>query len=330
MGDVFLLALSFGLIIKGGDLFVASSVRIAEFLEVPRVVIGTTLVSLATTSPELVVSITSGIQGEPGVGVGNAVGSCMCNMCLILGLMAVIRSIGVRLADIQIPLAAMFFFGVLLLVLTWNLHLAQTAGFVLAAMGIGYFIGDFFHHRRASRPEDIAEARSIEAEATAGMSGLRSRKATAAVFALGVVMVMAGSHFLVNSAVNLATALDVSPMVISLTIVAVGTSLPELVTAVNAARQNVSDLGVGNILGASVANLTLILGGAASFQGMSMSRATQAVNFPALLVGMLFVFWMLFSKRRISRREGWILIGYYLLYLALVLGSSTADDVPKV
>lgn len=320
-----LLLLGFGLIIQGGDLFVASSVRIAEFLEVPRVVIGTTLVSLATTSPELVTSITSGIKQNPGIGVGNAVGSCMCNMCMILGVMAAIRSIGVRLAEIRIPLTAMFAFAVLLLILTWNLRLPQASGFVLAALGVGYFACDFFYHRRSSRPEDLVEARSIEAELTAESPWLRSRQGAIAVFVLGAAMVILGSWLLVESAENLAKKMGVPSIVIGLTIVAVGTSLPELVTAVKSARQNVADLGVGNILGANVANLTLVIGGAASFKDLSMDRMTQALNFPALIIGMLIVLWMLFSRQRISRREGWMLIVYYFVYLALVMGSSAMN-----
>ena len=321
-----LLLLGFGLIIQGGDLFVASSVRIAEFLEVPRVVIGTTLVSLATTSPELVTSITSGIKQNPGIGVGNAVGSCMCNMCMILGVMAAIRSIGVRLAEIRIPLTAMFAFAVLLLILTWNLRLPQAAGFVLAALGVGYFACDFFYHRRSSRPEDLVEARSIEAELTAESPWLRSRQGAIAVFVLGAAMVILGSWLLVESAENLAKKMGVPSIVIGLTIVAVGTSLPELVTAVKSARQNVADLGVGNILGANVANLTLVIGGAASFKDLSMDRMTQVLNFPALIIGMLIVLWMLFSRQRISRREGWMLIVYYFVYLALVMGSSAMNS----
>ena len=319
--NLFLLAVGLWLIIKGGDLFVASSVRIAEFIKVPRIVIGTTLVSLATTSPELVVSIMAGARGESGLAVGNAVGSCMCNMCLVLGVMAVIRSIGVRPIELKIPLIAMFFFAGLLVVLSWDLQLPRATGVILVLMGIIYFIFDFVHHKRSSRPQDIAEARSIEAEATAGNAWLESRQGTAAVFILGAVMVTIGSRFLVDSASSLAAAMGVPSIIIGLTVVAVGTSLPELVTAVSSARQNVSDLAVGNILGANVANLTLIVGSAASFNVVTMDRVTQLLNFPALLLGMCIVLWMLCSARRISRLEGGILIGYYAAYVVLVLAS---------
>ena len=185
-----------------------------------------------------------------------------------------------------------------------------------------YFIFDFLHHRRAPRPEDIAEARSIESEITAGNPWLESLKGTAAVFLFGAVLVTVGSRLLVDSATSLAEAMGVPSIIIGLTVVAIGTSLPELVTAISSARQNVSDLAVGNILGANVANLTLIVGGAASFNVVTMDRVTQLLNFPALLLGMCIVLWMLCSARRISRREGGILIGYYTVYVALVLGSS--------
>ncbi len=320
--DVLLLAVGLWLIIKGGDLFVASSVRIAGFLNVPRVVIGTTLVSLATTSPELVVSIVAGMKGESGLAVGNAVGSCMCNMCLILGIMAVIRSIGVHPSELKIPLIAMFFFGGLLVVLTWSLELSKTFGIALVAMGTIYFIFDFMHHKRTASPEELAEARSIEAEATAGNPWLESRKGTTLVFLAGAVMVTIGSRFLVDSATGIAEAMGVPSIIIGLTIVAVGTSLPELVTAISSARQNVSDLAVGNILGANVANLTLIVGGAASFNVVTMDRVTQLLNFPALFLGMVIVLVMLCSERKISKREGSILIAYYAVYVAAVLGSS--------
>ena len=319
--EIILLLVGLAMIIKGGDLFVASSVRIAEFLQVPRIVIGTTLVSLATTSPELVVSVTAGIRGESEMGVGAAVGSCMCNMCLILGLMAVIQSIGVRPVELKIPLVAVFFFSFLLLGLTWDLKLARIAGGALLAMGIGYFIVDFFHHRRMSRPEDLAEARNIESDLIAGNRWLVSRQSTAIVFTIGAVMVAIGSRFLVDSAAGLAGRMGVPTIIIGLTIVAVGTSLPELVTAIKSARHNVSDLGVGNILGANVANLTLIVGGAASFQEVTMDRATQLINFSALLIGLTMVFLMLASHRRIFRFEGGILIAFYVLYLAAVTGS---------
>ena len=129
--QMILLLVGIALIIKGGDLFVSASVRIAEFLNVPRVVIGATLVSLATTSPELVVSLVSGLKQESGLAIGNAVGSCICNIGLILGIMALIKHIDVHPAILRNGLLAMFFLGAVLLGLTMDLGLSRWQGLTL-------------------------------------------------------------------------------------------------------------------------------------------------------------------------------------------------------
>ncbi len=320
--DLLLLVVGLALLVKGGDLFVSSSVRIAEFLNMPRVVIGSTLVALATTTPELVVSIMSGVKGESGLSVGNAVGSCICNIGLILGVTAAIKQVDVNPRELKTPMTAMLVCGAALLLLTLDLSLSRWQGFLLLAAGFGYFIYDFRQHKRSSRPEDIAEARAIEEERVAGHPWLRTKAGTAGLFALGALLVMAGSKLLVDSAVNIASGLGVPSIVIGLTVVAVGTSLPELVTAITSSRQNVSDLAVGNILGANIANLTFIVGSAASIQPVTMSRATQIYNFPALLVLMITLLWMLMTRRRVTRLEGRGLLVFYALYVAGVVIST--------
>jgi cation:H+ antiporter len=314
--QVLVLLVGLALLIQGGGFFVAASVRVAEMLRLPRVVIGSTLVSLATTSPELVVSITAGLKGESGLAVGNAVGSCICNIALIVGVMAVIKHIDVHLPSLRVPFGAMAGFGFMLLLLTLDLGVSRSQGALLLVLGSLYFTLDFVRQKRDTQPADVAEAEAIEQEWTAGQRWLRTGWGTAAVFLLGGVMVVGGSKLLVESAVFIATALGVPSIVIGLTVVAVGTSLPELITAITSSRQNVSDLAIGNILGANVANLTLILGSAAAIQEVTMSRATQLFNFPALLLLMGVLFWVLRTGSRVSRREGFALLLYYACYLA--------------
>src|SRR5512139_1772948 len=122
------LVVGLALLVKGGELFVSAAVRIAEWLRMPRVVIGSTLVSLATTTPELVVSVMAGSKGEPGLAVGNAAGSCICNVGLILGVTAAMRHVDVHLKELRIPLMAMFGCGALLFLMTFNLSLGRTQG----------------------------------------------------------------------------------------------------------------------------------------------------------------------------------------------------------
>lgn len=303
------------LLVKGGELFVSAAVRIAEFLRMPRVVIGSTLVSLATTTPELMVSVMAGNQGEPGLAVGNAVGSCICNIALILGLTASFRHVDVHLRTLRTPLIAMFACGALLFLMSYDLTLSHRQGAVLILLGVAYFIYDFVHHARATKPEVIAEARQIEAAAADRFRWFRSKEGSVLQFILGAGIVVLGSRWLVHGAVNIASALGIPSMVIGLTVVAVGTSLPELVTAVMSARNNASDLAVGNVLGANIANLTLIVGTAALLSEVTMKRVTQTVNFSALLIVFGMLLWMLLTDRRLTRKEGVALVVTYTLFL---------------
>lgn len=317
--DVLILILGLLLIIKGGDWFVGASVRLAELLRMPRVVIGSTLVSLATTTPELVVSVMAGGKGEPGLAVGNAIGSCICNVGLILGVTAALRHVDVHLKALRIPLMAMFGFGALLFLMTLGLNLGRAQGVLLVTGGLAYFVYDFVHHARDTRPADIAEARAIEKSVTNQLSWSDRRTGSLAQFVLGAGAVVIGSRLLVEGAVNLAAALGIPSIIVGLTVVAVGTSVPELVTAVTSSRKNVSDLALGNVLGANIANLTIVVGVAAMMSEVTMSRATQLVNFPALLAVFGLLLWMLANDRRVSRKEGVALLLTYSLYLCALV-----------
>jgi cation:H+ antiporter len=318
--DILWLLAGLALIVKGGHSFVAAAVRIAGFLRMPRVVIGSTLVSLATTTPEMVVSIMSGLKGESGLAVGNAVGSCICNIALILGVTAALRHVDVHPRALRTPLVAMFVGGALLLALTADLVLSRWQGALLLALGAGYFAWDFWHHYRNRMPADISEASAIEKDVAAtGWAWFRSTPGTAVQFAVGAAVMVVGSKWLVDGAVGVAGRLGIRPIIIGLTVVAVGTSLPELMTAITSSRKAVSDLAVGNVLGANIANLTLIVGAAAVLHDVTMDRLTQVFNIPAMLLVMGLLLWMLLTDRRLSRREGVVLLVTYGLYLAVLV-----------
>ncbi len=166
--DVVLLVIGLLLLIKGGDMFVSSAVRLSELLRLPRIVIGSTLVSLATTTPELVVSIMAGVKGEPGLAIGNAVGSVICNIGLIMGVTASMKHVQIHREALRTPLIVLFLAGVLLLLMTMDLVLSRWQGIVLLGIGVCYFVYDFVHHWRDRKPQDAVEAGAIE-------KGLKSR-----------------------------------------------------------------------------------------------------------------------------------------------------------
>jgi len=314
-----LLLVGLVLIIKGGDLFVSAAVRIAEFLRLPHVVIGSTLVSLATTMPELVVSVMAGAKGQSGLAVGNAIGSVICNIGLILGLTATLKHVDVHPRVLKSPLMVMIGCGVGLFLMTYDLVLTRWQGMLLFIGGIGYFAWEFIQSARNRKPEDVAEARAIERAVAHRFAWFHSPAGTAVQFTLGAGIVILGSRLLVDAAVNVASALHIPPIIIGLTVVALGTSLPELVTAITSSRKSVSDLAVGNVLGANIANLTLIVGMAAMLNEVRLDRVTQLFNFPAMLLLMVVLLWMMFTDRRITRREGIILLTSYAAYLIVLI-----------
>ena len=175
------------------------------------------------------------------------------------------------------------------------------------------------HHARHTKPAEVAEARAIGQAVGGCFPWFNSRTGSAAQFALGAGVVVIGSRLLVDGAVNLAGALGIPSIIVGLTVVAIGTSLPELVTAVTSSRKNVSDLAVGNVLGANIANLTFIVGVAAMISEVKMRRATQLVNFSAMLAVFSLLLWMLLNDRRVSRKEGVALLVTYSFYLCALV-----------
>jgi cation:H+ antiporter len=316
--DVLLLLGGLVLIIKGGDWFVTAAVRIAEFLRMPRVVIGSTLVSLATTTPELVVSIVAGLRGESGLAVGNAVGSVICNIGLILGTTALLKSVEIHRRALLPALLTMGALGLALLLMTLDLQLSRLQGGLLVAAGLAYFITDFWRNLRDRKPADVSEAAAIKAELTAHRPFLETRAGAFTQFLVGAAVVVVGSRLLVDGAVAVAARLAIPAIIIGLTIVAIGTSLPELVTAITSARKNVSDLSVGNVLGANIANLSLIIGTAALIREVPLDRSTQLTNFPFMVAVMGLLAVLLWTRSSLSRREGWVLIAVYVGYLITI------------
>ena len=309
---VVLFVMGFALIIKGGDYFVGSSVSIAENLRVPRIVIGSTIVSIATTSPEFIVSTTASFSGQPGIAVGNAVGSAILNIGFILSLICMIRPIPVSRKDFRIPSLVLLGVAVLLTLLTLRLTLSRVSGVILLLLGLAYLVFDYIRHKRAS-PRKLAQ----QPEVVVQDPRMQTMRRSVVFFLVGLAMVVVGSHLMVTSAVKIAEALGVRPILIGLTVVALGTSLPELVTAVASVRKGVVDLSLGNIVGAGILNCTVITGTSASIMPLRMTRTTQLYNLPALVVTVAVFIVLARLGGRLTRRDGRIM---FMLYAAYVVG----------
>lgn len=297
--------------IRGGGLFVEASVDLAETWGVPRFLVGATVVSLATTLPEITVSALGVLQGKADLAVGNAVGSVTANLGLILGLCVLVSPPAVRRGTFAPRALAMVLAAALLGLVSQGGVLTWPAGLPLLVLFALFVRGS------------IREARSSVLEAP--LETCRSRVGTARIaprFLLGLGGILLGSQLLIRQGTALAALLGVSEGVVGVTLVAVGTSLPELVTAVSALVRRETALSVGNLVGANLIDLSLILPLCAilSPSGVPISGRTLGLDLPVCLGLCVLAAVPPLLERRYRRWQGALLLGLYGAYLAVLAG----------
>ncbi len=296
------------LLIKGGDLFVNGSIHIARRTGIPRMLIGGTIVSLATTAPELVVSTFAGFAGNPELAIGNAVGSVIANTGLIVGLTALIRAIKVQREDFKWSAGMMVALSVLLTVFVLRGELSRLAGLVLILSGVFFLVVELWRSRRNKNANERQFVGEVAVEGL-GKNLLH--------FGLGALMVVIGSRLLVTSSIEIAKYLGVPPLFIGLTIVAVGTSLPELVTALVSVKKGVADLSLGNVIGANILCITFVSGSAVTINPIKLQTGGDIFSLMALVLFVIIFSIMGWTGKKISRREGLVLLVLYVVYVSL-------------
>jgi cation:H+ antiporter len=293
------------LVLKGGDSFVDSSTAIARRFGIPRVVIGGTIVSLATTAPELVVSSTASYMGDSGIALGNALGSAIANIGLIVSVSAILAPIAIDVEDFRRRSLWMFATAILVVQFARDQVVDQRAGLILVAASVLYLS---LNTLRA-----VLERKKETAPKTSKEDDIPLMKSIT-TFLFGAVLVIVGSKMLVNSGIEIAEALGIPSLIIGLTAVAIGTSLPELVTAISSAKKNVADLSIGNIVGANILNLGFITGVSATINPLTLDTFTRSYAFPWLFImifGMMIIFW---RKGKMTKRDGIIMLSLYVIY----------------
>ncbi len=290
----------------GADWFTDGAVGIAEITGVPKVVVGATLVSLATTAPEFSVSVIAAWLEHPATSVGNAVGSTICNIGLILAVAFLLEPVSLSREDVMRKGLFMTAMGVLLVLLGWDEQITRIEGLVLFAL-VPVFL--WFGMKRGTWSDFDFGTTVTDREIH--HVGLR--------FIAGSILVVFGSVLLVQNAVHLARAMGISELVIALTLVAIGTSLPELITAVSASWQGHGDMAVGNVLGANVLNITWVLGGASLITPLGIERQSFVLDFPFMLLLMLMFLLLALWKRGMGRRAGLMFLTGYACYLTLMV-----------
>ncbi len=312
---LYLVAGLLGLVI-GGELLVRGAVRVAQIFRISPMVIGLTLVGFGTSSPELVTSLQAALSGAPGIAVGNVVGSNIANILLILGMAALISPIAVQARSLKRDGGFLVLATGLCAIAVISGSLGRFAGALFLLGLIVYLVLTLYLERRASA--ETVYAAEAESVATGGIP----LPAASVMLLAGLFATILGARFLVSGAVGIATNFGIPEAVIGLTIVAVGTSMPELVTSAIAARKGQSDVAFGNVIGSNIFNVLGILGVTAIVRPLEVPATIAAFDIHVMLAATALLFVVSVSGWRISRREGGLMLaayGGYLLYLVLSL-----------
>lgn len=312
---VFLFLVGMVLTIKGGDFFVDAASWIAERSGIPKLIIGATIVSLATTMPEMLVSVMAAVQGKVDMSIGNAVGSVTANLGLIMALAVVFMPGVIRRKDYLLKSILMLAASAIIVLcgLTGSVSVAMCA--VLLVIFAVYLWDNVHEAHRTIRLNGQQPDRAAAAQET----GRRVVLVNIAKFVGGAAAIVLGAQLLVDNGSTLARLAGISERVIGVTLVAIGTSLPELITTITAISKKQSELSVGNILGANILDLTLIMPLSSLISGkpLPVSATMAAIDLPAcLLVGLIATIPALVGKR-FARWQGAVLLVVYAGYVVL-------------
>jgi cation:H+ antiporter len=320
------MAAGLGLLVLGGELLVRGASRLAAGVGVSPLVIGLTVVSYGTSAPELAVSIQAGLSGNPEIAVANVVGSNIFNVLFILGACAAVKPLVVSRQLVRLEVPIMIGLSGLLLVLSLDERLSWTNGALLTCGIIAYSVWTIRRSRKEKVGVETAESNTEPNPPSDKKTGFIALQAI--WVGAGLALLVAGARWLVAGAVVVAQALGVSDVVIGLTIVAAGTSLPEVFTSLMATIRNERDIAIGNVVGSNIYNILMIIGVSSMVAPDGLRVAPSLLNFDMaiMLAAALACLPVFFTGYSIARWEGWIFLLCYAAYSAYLIMDATGHD----
>lgn len=309
--NVVLVSAGLAMLYFGAEWLVRGSINIANKFKISQLVIGLTIVAFGTSTPELSVSISSALEGLPDVALGNVVGSNIANIGLILGLSAIITPILVTKSTVRKEIPIMIGVALILIVISIDGNISTIDGILLV---IGIVAFTIFSYKSSKKDSNDKSLTTNESQ-TNNIQVQQSKIIPKSIFLVGIGLVLLtfGSFMTVENAVVLAHNFGISERIIGLTLVAVGTSLPELITSVIAARKGHGDLSIGNIIGSNIFNVLAMLGISAAIAGISVSDAMW-FDYSIMIVFSAALLIVMKTGFRINRIEGLVLISGYIAY----------------
>jgi cation:H+ antiporter len=322
---IVLLILGIIILVFSADFLVKGASRLATAVGVSPLVVGLTVVAFGTSAPELSVSVMSAYKGQADIALGNVVGSNIFNVLGILGVSALIIPLVVHRQLVRFDVPVMIGCSLLLMALCWDGMISRVDGIVLFAVAIWYTVMLI----RISRRENKA---NVALAAESGLEAAEKKNPKWAInigfIVLGLAGLMLGSKWLVDSSVLIARYFGVSELVIGLTIVSIGTSLPEVATSVVAALKGERDIAVGNVIGSNIFNIATVLGLASIISPHGIAVATSALHFdiPVMIAVALACLPIFFRNYIITRINGAVFLAFYVAYVMFVIMASTQHD----
>jgi cation:H+ antiporter len=310
----------FILLVWGADRLVAGASATARNLGVSPLIIGLTIVAFGTSAPELVVSAVAASRGNPGLAVGNAIGSNIANIGLVLGITAVVYPLRVESETLKREYPLLMLIMIASFIMAADLNYSRTEGWLLLT-GLAALVIWMVQYGLKRAPDDpLAEEFAAEIP-----SDMPNRVAVTWMI-VGLIILPLSSQFLVEGAITVARAMEVSEAVIGLTIVAFGTSLPELAAALTSALREEDDLAIGNVIGSNMFNILGVLGIAATIQPVAVEELMLKQDFPVMFLLTVLLFFMAYGIHgpgRISRRSGVLLLTIYSTYQVMIWMTAT-------
>lgn len=309
--NIVFIIVGFFLLIKGADFLVDGSSQVAKKFNIPEIIIGLTIVSIGTSLPELMVSLTSALKNLSDMAIGNVIGSNISNLFFILGVCAAIKPLKFKDETIRLEIPLVIFLTALLYILANNGQqkiITQFEGIILMIFFVLFIIYNIYMAKRNSTNQNIDEIKNV------------SIINSIIKIILGIIMLKFGGDFVVDNASNIASILGISEKIISLTIVAISTSLPELITSVIAVLKNDMDMAIGNVIGSNIFNIVLILGFTSIINPViySISYNKDIIIF---LLGMIALYITPFigESKKLSRWAGIAFVCSYISYMASLI-----------
>ena len=310
---VVLFLLGFLLLIKGGDWFVDGATGIAHRFHLPELLIGATVVSIGTTLPEVMVSAQAALQHNSGISYGNAIGSIICNTALIAAITVAVRPSKVDRDSLKLPVAGFFTAAIIYCLIVYTTgRFRRWHGFLFLAIFVAYMI---ISVKQMKGGDETPAAETAQPESSVGKDLV--------LLVVGAAAIAVGANLLVNNGTIIAEALGVPSSVIGLTMVALGTSLPELITAITALRKGISSLSLGNVIGANLFNIVLVSGIAIAISPFAVPaektlmgiNSSLLVDIPVMLGTMSLLCFPALIKGKLERWQGITLLCIYALFI---------------